>query len=93
MRSIEKISINIFQFNKIIIILIQKILKSETQELMRNLDADTITRVIQQLYDQAENDDDDETLGYCLDMWDELLASNHSFVRNMIEKFDDGLLA
>ncbi len=93
LRSIEESSINIFQFNKTIIILIQKTLKLETQEFMRDLDTDTITRVIQKLYDQAENDDDDETLGYCLDMWDELLASNHSFVRNMIEKLDSGLLA
>lgn len=93
LRSIEESSINIFQFNRTIIILIKKILKLETQELMSNSDTDTITRVIQQLYDQAESDDDDETLGYCLDMWDELLASNHSFVRNMIEKLDSGLLA
>ncbi|WP_313563989.1 hypothetical protein [Acinetobacter sp.] len=59
----------------------------------KHLDTNAITRVIQQLYDQAENDDDDETLGYCLDMWDELLASNHSFIRNMTEKLDGGLLA
>jgi len=26
-------------------------------------------------------------------MWDELLASNHSFIRNMTEKLDGGLLA
>ena len=71
---------------------IQNILKLKTQELMNNLDTNAITRVIQQLYDQAENDDDDETLGYCLDMWDELLASNHSFIRNVTNNLDIGLL-
>ncbi|MGU3310593.1 hypothetical protein [Acinetobacter sp. M5A5_2a] len=56
------------------------------------MDTDAITRVIQQLYDQAKNDADDETLGYCLDMWDNLLSSNHTFIRNMTEKLDGGLL-
>ena len=54
---------------------------------------DYLTRVIQQLYNQAKNDYDDETLEYYIDMQDELLASNHSFVRNMIEKLGGGLLA
>lgn len=92
LHSIEKSSICMAQFSDLIIIMIQNILKLKTQDLMNNLDADAITRIIQQLYDQAENDDDDETLGYCLDMWDELLASNHSFIRNMTEKLDGGLL-
>ncbi|AXU44268.1 hypothetical protein C6W84_4745 [Acinetobacter baumannii] len=65
----------------------------KTQELVSRMDTDAITRVIQRLYDQAENDKDDETLDYCLDMWDELLASNHSFTRNMTDKLDFGLLA
>lgn len=93
LHSIEESSIGMAQFSDLIIIMIQNILKLKTQELMNNLDTNAITRVIQQLYDQAENDDDDETLGYCLDMWDELLASNHSFIRNMTEKLDGGLLA
>lgn len=92
LHSIEESAINMAQFSDLIIIMIQNILKLKTQDLMNNLDTDAITRVIQQLYDQAENDDDDETLGYCLDMWDELLASNHSFIRNMTEKLDGGLL-
>lgn len=92
LHSIEESSISMAQFSDLIIIMIQNILKLKTQELMNNLDTNAITRVIQQLYDQAENDDDDETLGYCLDMWDELLASNHSFIRNMTEKLDGGLL-
>jgi len=92
LHSIEESSIGMAQFSDLIIIMIQNILKLKTQELMSNLDTDAITRVIQQLYDQAENDDDDETLGYCLDMWDELLASNHSFIRNMTDKLDNGLL-
>lgn len=92
LHSIEESSIGMAQFSDLIIIMIQNILKLKTQELMNNLDTNAITRVIQQLYDQAENDDDDETLGYCLDMWDELLASNHSFIRNMTEKLDGGLL-
>ena len=45
------------------------------------------------IYDQAKNDDDDERLGYYLAMRDENLASNHSFVRNMIEKLGGELLA
>lgn len=92
LHSIEGNSIGMAQFSDLIIIMIKNILKLKTQELMNNLDTNAITRVIQQLYDQAENDDDDETLGYCLDMWDELLASNHSFIRNMTEKLDGGLL-
>ncbi|MDH2463118.1 hypothetical protein [Acinetobacter baumannii] len=92
LHSIEESSIGMAQFSDLIIIMIQNILKLKTQELMSNLDTDAITRVIQQLYDQAENDDDDETLGYCLDMWDALLASDHSFIRNMTEKLDGGLL-
>lgn len=93
LHSIEESSIGIAQFSDLIIIMIQNILKLETQDLMSNLDTDAITRVIQQLYDQAENDGDDETLGYCLDMWDELLVSNHSFIRNMTEKLNSGLLS
>lgn len=92
LHSIEESSIGMAQFSDLIIIMIQNILKLKTQDLMSNLDTDAITRVIQQLYDQAENDEDDETLGYCLDMWDDLLASNHSFIRNMTEKLDGGLL-
>ena len=93
LHSIEESSIGMAQFSDLIIIMIQNILKLNTQDLMNNLDTDAITRVIQQLYDQAENDDDDETLGYCLDMWDELLSSNHTFIRNMTEKLSGGLLA
>ena len=93
LHSIEESSMNMAQFSDLIIIMIQNILKLKTQELMSHLDTDAITKVIQQLYDQAENDDDDETRSYCLNMWDELLASNHSFIRNMTEKLDGGLLA
>lgn len=92
LHSIEESSMNMAQFSDLIIIMIQNILKLKTQELMNNLDTNAITRVIQQLYDQAENDEDDETLGYCLDMWDELLASNHSFIRNVTNNLDIGLL-
>ena len=93
LHSIEESSIGMAQFSDLIIITIQNILKLKTQNLINNLDTDAITRVIQQLYDQAENDKDDETLGYCLDMWDELLASNHSFIKNMTDKLDVGLLS
>lgn len=93
LHSIEQSSMSMSQFSDLIIIMIQNILKLKTQDLVSHLDTDAITRVIQQLYDQAENDDDDEMLSYCLDMWDELLASNHSFIRNMTEKLDGGLLA
>lgn len=93
LHSIEESSVGMAQFSDLIIIMLQNILKLNTQELMNHLDTDAITRVIQQLYDQAENDQDDETLSYCLDMWDELLASNHSFIRNMTDKLDYGLLA
>ena len=92
LHSIEESSIGMAQFSDLIIIMTQNILKLKTQDLMSNLDTDAITRVIQQLYDQAENDQDDETLSYCLDTWDELLASNHSFIRNMTDKLDTGLL-
>ncbi|MDV5174163.1 hypothetical protein QM090_08460 [Acinetobacter baumannii] len=91
--SIEESSMNMAKFSDLIIIMIQNILKLKTQELVSRMDTDAITRVIQRLYDQAENDKDDETLDYCLDMWDELLASNHSFTRNMTDKLDFGLLA
>lgn len=93
LHSIEESPTGMSQFSDLIIIMIQNILKLNTQQLISHLDTDSITRVIQQLYDQAENDQDDETLSYCLDMWDELLASNHSFIRNMTEKLDGGLLA
>ena len=92
LHSIEESSMNMAQSSDLIIIMIQNILKLKTQELMNNLDTNAITRVIQQLYDQAENDEDDETLGYCLDMWDELLSSNHSFIRNVTNNLDIGLL-
>lgn len=93
LHSIEESSMNMAQFSELIIIMIQNILKLKTQDLVSHLDTDAIIRVIKQLYDQAENDKDDETLDYCLDMWDELLASNHSFIRNMTDKLDLGLLA
>ena len=89
----ESSSIGMTQFSDLIILMTQNILKLKTQDLMSNLDTDAITRVLQQLYDQAESDQDDKTLRYCLDMWDELLASNHSFIRNMTEKLDGGLLS
>lgn len=92
LHSIEEIQIGMTQFSDLIIIMIQNILKLNTQQLISHLDTDSITRVIQQLYDQAESDQDDETLSYCLDMWDELLGSNHSFIRNMTDKLDKGLL-
>lgn len=93
LHSIEESPTGMLQFSDLIIIMIQNILKLNTQQLISHLDTDSITRVIQQLYDQAENDQDEETLSYCLDMWDELLASNHSFIRNMTDKLDNGLLA
>ena len=93
LRSIEESSISMAQFSDLIILMIKNILKVNTRDLMSNLDTDAITRIIQRLYDQAENDADDETLNYCLDMWDSLLASNHSFIRNMTDKLDSGLLA
>lgn len=92
LHSIEESSMNMAQFSDLIILMLQNILKLNTQELVSHMDVDTITRVIQQLYDQAENDKDDEALDDCLDMWDELLASNHSFITNMTDKLDFGLL-
>lgn len=92
LHSIEQSSMSMSQFGDLIIIIIQNILKLKTQDLVNHLDTDAITRVIQQLYDQAESDDNDEILSYCLDMWDELLTSNHSFIRNMTDKLDCGLL-
>lgn len=92
LHSIEESPTGMTQFSDLIIIMIQNILKLDTQQLIGHLETNAITRVIQQLYDQAENDQDDETLSYCLDMWDELLASNHSFIRNMTDKLDKGLL-
>lgn len=91
LHSIEE-SPTVAQFSDLIVILIQNILKLKTQDLMNNIDTNVITRIIQKLYDQAENDQDDETLGYCLDMWDKLLASNHSFIRNATNNLDIGLL-
>lgn len=93
LHSIEQSSMNMAQFSELIIIMIQNILKLKTQDLVSHLDTDAIMRVIKQLYDQAENDKDDEALDYCLDMCDELLASNHSFIRNMTDKLGFGLLA
>ncbi|MFH3940232.1 hypothetical protein ACJBLD_09525 [Acinetobacter nosocomialis] len=93
LHSIEQNSISMMQYSSLIVLLIKNIFTLKTQDLMITLEADAITRIIQKLYDQAENDEDEEILAYCLDMWDTLLASNHSFIRNITDKLGSGLLA
>ncbi|HIE0669795.1 TPA: hypothetical protein ACXJNJ_002354 [Acinetobacter nosocomialis] len=93
LHSIEQNSISITQYSSLIVLLIKNIFTLKTQDLMITLETDAITRIIQKLYDQAENDEDEEVLAYCLDIWDTLLASNHSFIRNITDKLGSSLLA
>ena len=91
--SLEDTSINIADFSPLLLTMIKSINQLNIQGHINYLEIEVVTKIIQQLYDQAENDADEEVLNYCLDMWDELLASNLASLATVTNKIDCGLLS
>ncbi|GIU38617.1 hypothetical protein L2719_15465 [Shewanella schlegeliana] len=52
----------------------------------------SLLSVLQRLYDEATEDEDDEAISTCLDIWDELLNSEIYTAMNAVKELDNGLL-
>lgn len=60
----------------------------------RNMDINNISllNVLQRIYDEATEDEDDDSISTCLDIWDELLNSEIYTAMNAVKGLDSGLL-
>ena len=54
---------------------------------------DKLTKILQRIYDEAVDDEDDDILNICLDIWDNLLKSDGYAVRQASKHLEDGLLS
>ncbi|WP_434340713.1 hypothetical protein [Motilimonas cestriensis] len=53
----------------------------------------SLLSVLQRLYDEATEDEDDEAISTCLDIWDELLNSEVYTAMSAVKELDNGLLS
>ncbi|EGU39376.1 NACHT domain-containing protein [Vibrio splendidus] len=53
----------------------------------------SLLSVLQRLYDEATEDEDDEAISTCLDIWDELLNSEIYTAMSAVKELDNGLLS
>lgn len=53
----------------------------------------SLLKVLQRLYDEATEDEDDEAISICLDIWDELLNSEIYTAMSAVKELDNGLLS
>ena len=58
-----------------------------------NIRESSLLSVLQRLYDEATEDEDDEAISTCLDIWDELLNSEIYTAMNAVKELDNGLLS
>lgn len=52
-----------------------------------------LTKILQRMYDEAVDDEDDITLSLCLDVWNNLLESDSYEVRRATKHLENGLLS
>ncbi|WP_240314493.1 hypothetical protein [Vibrio tetraodonis] len=53
----------------------------------------SLLSVLQRIYDEATEDEDDEAITTCLDIWDELLNSEIYTAISAVKVLDEGLLS
>ena len=67
-------------------------LSDETKQIVYS-EMDNLTKILQRIYDEAVDDEDDVTLSLCLDIWDNLLKSDGYAVRQASKYLENGLLS
>lgn len=94
--ALENHVIYLDEVKEMILELISKIieakLSTDNQEIFR-LDANKLTKILQKIYDEAVDDEDEETLNLCLDIWDNLLMSDSYAVMQASKQLETGLLS
>ena len=58
-------------------------LSDETKQIVYS-EMDKLTKILQRVYDEAVDDEDDVTLSLCLDVWDNLLKSDSYEVKRAL---------
>lgn len=66
-------------------------LSDETKQIVYS-EMDKLTKILQRIYDEAVDDEDDVTLSLCLDVWDSLLKSDSYEVKRATRHIENGLL-
>ena len=66
-------------------------LSDETKQIVYS-EMDKLTKILQRIYDEAVDDEDDVTLSLCLDVWDSLLKSDSYEVKQATRHIENGLL-
>ena len=67
-------------------------LSDESKQSIRS-EMDRLTKILQRIYDEAVDDEDDDILNICLDIWDNLLKSDGYAVRQASKYLENGLLS
>tara|TARA_R110002124_G_scaffold287203_1_gene471193 strand:+ start:323 stop:4285 length:3963 start_codon:yes stop_codon:yes gene_type:complete len=67
-------------------------LSDETKQIVYS-EMDKLTKILQRIYDEAVDDEDDVTLSLCLDVWDNLLKSDSYEVKRATRYIENGLLS
>lgn len=73
--------------------LIKNITQNSDGEEAVHISNTHILSVLQKLYDEATEEEDDETLNTCLDIWDELFKSDVLSAISITDKLNKGLLS
>lgn len=64
----------------------------ETKQIVYS-EMDKLTKILQRIYDEAVEDEDEDILNICLDVWDNLLKSDGYAVRQASKYLENGLLS
>lgn len=67
-------------------------LSDETKQIVYS-EMDKLTKILQRIYDEAVEDEDEDILNICLDVWDNLLKSDGYAVRQASKYLENGLLS
>ncbi len=93
--SFEKIDGSVMKYHPYLVKLVNNIVsvdRSENSDFRVDVKESSITNLLMRIYDEASEDEDEQVINECLDMFDQLLASG---LYNLAEKnkyLDNGLL-
>ncbi len=93
---IEKHSSSLLEYQDQLLRLVENITSSNLSDnSMRNMDIreSSLIKVLQRLYDEATEDENNDAINVCLDIWDKLLCSEIYSAINASKELDKGLLS
>ena len=94
--ALENHVLNLENYKSMLLQLFSEIIKTTlSYESEQNVhsEMDKLTKVLQRIYDEAVDDEDEDVLSMCLDIWDNLLRLDGYAVRQASKHLENGLLS